>query len=112
MSDQTRKGSVEFAVIFCALFLFIFLPLFGALAQKALLYHKREMIHQSVDLAAMAAYTSLDTGRVGVGEHSLLQEEFNNVFKTVLCSNLKLDQNLEGSTRYIATEKVRIIELS
>mgnify|MGYP000976659480 CR=1 FL=1 len=112
MSDQTKKGSVEFAVIFCALVVFIFLPLFGTLAQKALLYQKKEIVHQSANLASMAAYTSLNANQAGIGEQSLLQEEFNNVFQSVLCANLKLDQNLVGYPHSIATGKVDIISLT
>lgn len=110
MSD--KKGSVEFAVIFCALVVFIFLPLFGTLAQKALLHQKKEIVHQSVDLAAMAAYTSLDTREAGIGEQGLQQEEFCHIFQTVLCANLKLDQNLVGYPHSIATGQVEVISLT
>lgn len=111
MTYFTKKGSVEFTVIFCAVTVFILLPLFGTIAQKIILYQKKIMVYQSVDLAVMAAYTSLDTSHAGTGELVLTEGKFHQIFKNVLSKNLKLDNTMEGYPNSIVNGKVEIVKL-
>ncbi|MGI6561215.1 MAG: hypothetical protein ACOX3Q_01410 [Clostridia bacterium] len=112
MRNKKNQGSVEFAVIFCALTVFIFLPLFGTLAQKALLYYKKEAIRQSVDLAVMAAYTALDASEAGTGEQILSEDKFRRIFVSVLSRNLKLDHDLTGYPHSMVAGKIEIHDLA
>ncbi len=111
ITSVDKRGTAGFVAVMSGIVLFILLPLFCVITQKSIVYHKRITVHRCVDLAVMAAYLSTDGKIAGMGNQVLSDDKFNEIFNSVLCKNLSLDNEFYSLPDSIATGKVEIIIL-
>lgn len=112
MAMRNKRGSaVMDVVIAAAIVIFVLLPVFSAVIEKYVIMEKAKMIRDAVDMTNISAYNALNAGGLGRVYADIGYSKAMEIFETLLCVNLNLDESLNPKEGSIAEGRIEIKSL-
>ncbi len=112
-AEGSNAGSaVAEVIIMAAMLVFVVFPVFSTVMEKYILVDKARLIRDSVDTTNISVYNALNTESLGKVSVDFFDAKAGDIFKELLCRNLKLDSGLTPMGDSVAEAQVEILSLA
>ena len=105
-------SAVVEVVIMAAMLAFVVFPVFSTVMERYILLDKARLIRDSVDMTNISVYNALNAERLGKVSVDFFDEKAGDIFRELLCRNLKLDGGLIPRSDSVAEAQVEILSLT
>jgi len=104
-------GIVGEVAVTAAILVFIILPVFSTVMEKYVLMSKTAIIRDAVDMTNISAYQALQAQQLGKVMVELDRSAVLERYREMLCTNLKLDEELIPYENSVAEGRVEVLSL-
>ena len=104
-----QGSAVAEVVIMAAMLVFVIFPVFSSVMERHILLDKARLIRDSDDMTNISVYNALNAMSLGKVEVGFSDTKADEIFRELLCKNLRLDSGLNPMSSSVAEAQVEIL---
>lgn len=106
---NSMGSAVAEVVMMAAMLVFVIFPVFSSVMEKYVLLDKARLIRDSDDMTNISVYNALNAMNLGKVKVDFTDAKASEIFRELLCKNLRLDGGLNPMDGSVAEAQVEIL---